>query len=795
MRRWLAAALGILAFACGCKPDGVNTQVIARIDAEGGVRVMTRSLVVTVFGGEHRAELTSPDAQVLRVVFDASTWPRTVALAPLGRDPTRVYRVVAEAFADANPSGDAEPLARTVAISGYRAGETLLLDLVLRDDCLGVLCPEEQTCRRRACVDANVPIASLPTVGRDAGSADAAAVDAGSGDADLADTGSGDASAEDAGCDLTAPTLLAPANGASTGSLRARGRGALRPTFRWRADCRPDSFELQVDDSCGSDSEACSFPSPEFSFDGDAEVARPDADLPVATEAPVGRRYYWRVRACMTADGCGPWSPVRYVDVGRVRQQTKDFNGDGFADVVVGARQQGGMDEGSVFVFHGSRGGVPLSPNTTLNNPDGASGNRFGTSVASAGDLNGDGYGDLVVGAPFQGEPRMAGRVFIYFGGPLGLPAEPSRVLDNPDDEDNGRFGSSVASAGDVNGDGFDDLVVGAHLQDHGVADQGNAFVYLGGVTGPSVTPDVRLENPDRQANGFFGASVASTGDVNGDGFDDVVVGAYLQDTSVVDEGMAFVYYGSATGLGMTPFVRLDDPADEMQSRFGVRVASAGDVNGDGYADVAVSARAQDAPEVDEGNVLVYLGGPDGLDPTEDFILDNPANQPEGSFGSDLASADVDGDGFDDLVVGAYLQNGVANREGRVFLYRGRATGLPAAPDGTLQAPTPQGNGYFGWSVAGAGDVDGDGTDDVVVGAYLHDLDARANAGEVFVFFGASGGLPLTSAATLANPMREPEGQFGYSVASATTPGSRRTRACSAGTRPSASGRRARPSR
>ena len=108
-------------------------------------------------------------------------------------------------------------------------------------------------------------------------------------------------------------------------------------------------------------------------------------------------------------------------------------------------------------------------------------------------------------------------------------------------------FGYAVASAGDVNGDGFSDVIVGSYLQDNGQSNEGRAFVYKGSATGLATSPTWSLESNQSSAN--FGFSVATAGDVNGDGFSDVIVGAELFDNGETNEGRAFVYHGSATGL------------------------------------------------------------------------------------------------------------------------------------------------------------------------------------------------------------------------------------------------------
>jgi hypothetical protein len=191
-----------------------------------------------------------------------------------------------------------------------------------------------------------------------------------------------------------------------------------------------------------------------------------------------------------------------------------DLNGDGYADVAVGS-PNAEIGRGRVDVFYGGPSGISSTPSVTLRGA--AAGDLFGRSVASAGDVNGDGVADLVVGAP-EADPggRMrAGTASVYLGGSGGLSVTPHRVLEGVGALD--QFGHSVASAGDVNGDGFADLVVGASGADPGGRSfAGTASVYLGGSGGPSMTPHRVLEGA--VAGDWFGYSVASVRDVNARG-------------------------------------------------------------------------------------------------------------------------------------------------------------------------------------------------------------------------------------------------------------------------------------
>lgn len=387
-----------------------------------------------------------------------------------------------------------------------------------------------------------------------------------------------------------------------------------------------------------------------------------------------------------------------------------DVNGDGYADVIVGAHgyYNGQDDEGRVYVYHGSASGLSTNPDWFVE------GNQIvaelGYSVGTAGDVNGDGYSDVIVGARrYTNGEQYEGGAFVYHGSETGLSTTPDWTAEG--DEENAWFGISVGTAGDVNGDGYSDVIVGASHEINSQVYESQVYVYHGSETGLSSIADW-TEDID-QDDAHFGDSVGTAGDVNGDGFSDVIVGAPLYDNGQTDEGGVFVYYGSETGLPSDPDWSAE--SNQADAFFGLSVGTAGDVNNDGYAEVIVGASYYTNGETGEGRAYVFHGSNSGLSTTANWTAES--NQSEAHFGTSVWTAgDVNNDGYSDVLVGAPRYNNNRNDEGRAYLYTGSATGLSTTVDWFTDSNVSF--AYYGHSVGTAGDVNGNGYSDVIVGAY-----------------------------------------------------------------------------
>ncbi len=404
-----------------------------------------------------------------------------------------------------------------------------------------------------------------------------------------------------------------------------------------------------------------------------------------------------------SGEGGGDYFGIRVSSAG-------DVNNDGYDDIIIGANSNdaGGEDAGRAYVFSGENG-------DTLYVFTGAIvGDRLGSAVGSVGDVNLDGYDDMIVGAWEYGYGDGSGQAYLFYGGPGPFPiyigAADADWAVVGETADHG-LGSSASGIGDINSDGFPDFIIGAMENYVG---KGKLYVYSG------QTLDTIRTHVPIEYDGNFGYSSSVAGDVNNDGTNDYIVGLYSVDR-------AYVY----SGIDGNILYSFDGATSGVFDAFGGHVSGAGDVNNDGYADMFVGAPYYPGDGSYVGRAYVFLGSPGPYPITEtladaDYTFSN--NVAWDLFGWSVSDImDVNGDDFNDLAVGAM---GWIETPGFTHIYSGQTGALLYTITGEHE------DDWFGRDIAGNGDYDNDGINDLIVGAPANNADASAdNTGRAFVYY------------------------------------------------------------
>jgi hypothetical protein len=409
-------------------------------------------------------------------------------------------------------------------------------------------------------------------------------------------------------------------------------------------------------------------------------------------------------------------------EMGYAVSSAGDVNGDGWDDILVGAPKatDGVNREGVAYLFYGSPQGPGSEPDWRVGG--GQKGSEFGAAVGGAGDVNGDQYADIIVGAPAYGQPAT-GRVFIFYGSDTGPSTTADWIFEIGLAE--ARLGAAVDTAGSVDGDSYDEIVVGAP----GYGGKGAAFVFYGSASGPITVTHWMTES--NQASARFGVAVGGAGDLNDDGYADIVVGASGYERGETDEGAAFVFYGAETGLA--PAYGWMAEGDQAGAEFGASVSSAGYTNDDRFADLVVGAPGYDTDTENVGAAWAFYGSEAGLGETP--VWTTSSDQTSSGYGRAVGGAgDVNDDGYDEVIVGAYRYQNDHLLEGSAFVFFGSVGGLASNANWTVEGD--KANATFGDAVAMAGDINQDGYADLMVGAPEYRV-AGEIRGRVVVYFGS----------------------------------------------------------
>jgi|GEM_PF-1404379 len=438
-----------------------------------------------------------------------------------------------------------------------------------------------------------------------------------------------------------------------------------------------------------------------------------------------------------------------------------DVNGDGFDDSLISSRyaDDGGLDAGAVYLIYG---GANATGNMDLSLADAKfiaenAGDYAGYSVSGAGDVNGDGFDDILIGAYYNenttSEPD-AGAAYLIYGGNETHLLSGDTDLSTADAKFIGEAaenlaGYSVSSAGDVNGDGYDDILIGAPLNDSGADNAGATYLLYGE---SNLTGQIDLSAADAKFMGehtddWAGISVSSAGDVNSDGFDDILIGSSYEDSGGSSAGAAYLIYGE---INLTRVVNLSSAdakftGEAAADYAGYVVSSAGDVNGDGKDDILIGAPFESTRGTYAGAAYLVYGRSDGYSGLTPLLLSKvgstiPGAKFTGENAGDYAgysvssAGDINNDGYNDLLVGAPLENSDGSNAGATYLLYGEInlTGVVNFSSADVKFTGEAAEDYAGYVVSNAGDVNGDGKADILIGS-IYESTGGSGAGAAYL--------------------------------------------------------------
>lgn len=454
-----------------------------------------------------------------------------------------------------------------------------------------------------------------------------------------------------------------------------------------------------------------------------------------------------------------------------------DVNNDSYDDFLIGVpyNDARGVDAGKAFLFLGNDSGwsrdYSLSEAAASLAGENA-GDNAGYSVAGAGDVNNDGYDDILIGAHFfdaSSDDDDTGKAYLIFGKESGWAmntllsdADASFIGESEEDE----FGHCVTGIGDINNDTFDDFAISALYSSEGGLFAGKTYIYFGNTTDKwsknMASVSVELTFIGESDWDESGISVAGAGDVNDDGYDDFLIGAHISNDGGSKSGKSYLILGNTrenfgflTNLSKANASYIGEAAYDQS---GWSVAGAGDVNDDGYDDFLISAHLNDQAGVEAGKSYLIFGNS-----TTNLKLNTNLSHANASFigeaagdyaGLQVAGAgDVNNDSYDDFLIGTPWNDEGGNNIGQTYLILGRASNWEK--NISLINANASFNGeesvdYSGWAVAAAGDINNDTYDDILIGAILNDQ-GGTDAGKTYLILGHENDWAMDSSLSTAN--------------------------------------------
>ena len=362
-------------------------------------------------------------------------------------------------------------------------------------------------------------------------------------------------------------------------------------------------------------------------------------------------------------------------------------------------------------------------------------------SVAGVGDIDGDGYDDVLVGANMNDRAAQQAGIVYLVRGPITMESNLSDAYATfIGVSTNDYSGTSVASAGDLNNDGYTDFIIGAPSSSLNGSQSGAVYIVNGPVSGTQSLSDADRILTGHAESDFTGYSIAGIGDLNSDGYDDVLIGAYMGDTTATDAGVIYVDFGPGATVteDLTTSGGLILNGEQASDLAGISVASAGDINTDGVPDILVGASSNDYAGSGAGAAYLLYGPRSGgiTISLADADMKLTGEDAGDSFGRATSGAgDINNDGYDDFLVGAPNESSAGDSFGAAYLIVNATYGTENIATNGQKFIGENGGDLAGTSLSGAGDIDLDGNDDLLIGAYGSD-GYGLDVGTVYCIFG-----------------------------------------------------------